>query len=266
MSVEQTYLERTFLVESGDARIRLQNDLLQFDRYGASDPLPPGCRVGDFKTIAKDMQIGIGDVRVLPGDMIFARAHRADAPGTVFGWTSSQNLQGKFVNETLGALLSASNDPHGDNAAWQKGEYLGQWTLVQIVGIDLKVKRLARDTAEAYLGLVADARSAGVQVALSSGFRSYAEQRYLYDGFMAGKHGFNTAAAPGFSNHQNGHAFDIALAGFDGDRVYDWLKANGPAHGFIRTVEGEPWHWEYQPTLASELFAKGRFKADGVSH
>ena len=80
MSVEQTYLERTFLVESGDARIRLQNDLLQFDRYGASDPLPPGCRVGDFKTIAKDMQIGIGDVRVLPGDMIFARAHRADAP------------------------------------------------------------------------------------------------------------------------------------------------------------------------------------------
>jgi hypothetical protein len=42
--------------------------------------------------------------------------------------------------------------------------------------------------------------------------------------------------------------------------MYDWLKANGPAHGFVRTVNKEPWHWEYRPDVA----ATGAYKTANV--
>ncbi len=29
--------------------------------------------------------------------------------------------------------------------------------------------------------------------------------------------------------------------------VYKWLRTNAINYGFIRTVESEPWHWEYRP-------------------
>jgi len=41
------------------------------------------------------------------------------------------------------------------------------------------------------------------------------------------------------SNHQYGQAFDLNTRHnmFDGsDKIYEWLKRNGPAHGFVRTV------------------------------
>ena len=35
---------------------------------------------------------------------------------------------------------------------------------------------------------------------------------------------------------------------FDGsDKVYEWLKANAPKHGFVRTVSDESWQWEFRP-------------------
>ena len=55
-------------------------------------------------------------------------------------------------------------------------------------------------------------------------------------------HGYgNRAARPGFSNHQIGRALDIDL---DSDSRA-WLGAHARAHGFYRTVKGEPWHWEF---------------------
>jgi LAS superfamily LD-carboxypeptidase LdcB len=52
---------------------------------------------------------------------------------------------------------------------------------------------------------------------------------------------------------------------FDGtDKVYEWLKANAPKHGFVRAVSDESWHWEYRPVEAEELAAAGSFKIPGV--
>jgi len=78
----------------------------------------------------------------------------------------------------------------------------------------------------------------------------------------------NLAAQPGASNHQHGQAFDLNTMHnkFDGsDRIYEWLKRNGPKHGFVRTVSKESWHWEYRPAEATALAAAGKFKLDGVS-
>jgi len=52
---------------------------------------------------------------------------------------------------------------------------------------------------------------------------------------------------------------------FDGsDKIYEWLKRNGPAHGFVRTVSNESWHWEYRPSDAVALAAVDKFKIEGV--
>jgi hypothetical protein len=264
MSVTESYRDKAFVVDDADARIRSGEDLLTFATYQQGEALPPGGQVGDFKRIAPGTEVRIVEVQIAPTGTVFANAQAA-AAGAVSGWTSSRNLRGKFVNETLGERPPANDDQKGDNAAWEAGSFIGQKTLVAIVAVDLQVKRIMLETAKAYLDLVADARTAGVTVALTSGFRTFAEQTFLFDGFSAHKPGFNTAAVPGRSNHQHGRAFDIAVSGFDGDPVYDWLKRNAPRLGFIRTVNKEPWHWEFRPEQAAALAANGRFKADGVA-
>ena len=36
-------------------------------------------------------------------------------------------------------------------------------------------------------------------------------------------------------------------------------------YGYIRTVSGEHWHWEYVPDEAATMAAAGKFKRAGVS-
>ena len=95
---------------------------------------------------------------------------------------------------------------------------------------------------------------------LKSGFRTYAKQEFLYNGFIKKLPGFNLAAKPGFSNHEDGFAYDFAIGGYEGNPRYDWLKAHATKYGFVRTVNKEPWHWEYRPQIA----ATGVYKAARV--
>jgi LAS superfamily LD-carboxypeptidase LdcB len=87
----------------------------------------------------------------------------------------------------------------------------------------------------------------------------------LWDGYVKRLPGFNLAAKPGNSNHQNGIAIDIAVAGADGNEVYEWLKLNAPRFGFVRTVSGEPWHWEHDPIRAQQAVQNGTYKIPSVT-
>jgi LAS superfamily LD-carboxypeptidase LdcB len=87
----------------------------------------------------------------------------------------------------------------------------------------------------------------------------------LFSLFTSNPNKFALAAEPGRSNHQNGIAFDLDVGGFDGNPVYDWLKVHGPGFGFIRTVNKEPWHWEFRPAQATDLADLGKFKLPGVT-
>ena len=102
-------------------------------------------------------------------------------------------------------------------------------------------------------------------LAIHSGFRSFPEQALLFDGFKKGIPGFNLAAEPGKSKHQNGIAFDIDVPGGLGNPTYDWLTQNAPARGFVRTVNGEPWHWEFDRNKAAIAVAAHTFKTSNVS-
>jgi hypothetical protein len=95
-------------------------------------------------------------------------------------------------------------------------------------------------TAHAFRVMAAAAARAGVHIHIVSGFRTMAEQRYLY--WLYKHHRGNLAAPPGFSNHQSGHALDLNTSSRG---VYAWLARHGAAYGFRRTVSSEPWHWEH---------------------
>ena len=99
------------------------------------------------------------------------------------------------------------------------------------------------NTARAFLRIRTAARRAGVQLRVNSGFRSMAQQRYLYRCYKTRScNGGNLAAPPGYSNHQSGHALDLNTSARG---VYTWLANHGRAYAFRRTVPSERWHWEY---------------------
>lgn len=236
-----SYLNKTFVIDDTQARIRKSSDLLSYVMEN-----------GAPKLIPNGTQIQISDVKLLNETaFVFAEA---------WGWTAADNLKGDFLNETIGEFPPVDDNHTGPNAAWDNGQYLKQLTLIQIIGADNTLKYISKDIAQFYLALVNDAEADGVTLPLKSGFRTYPKQKYLYDGYINHQPGFNLAAKPGFSNHQDGFAYDFAIGGYEGNPRYDWLKANGPAHGFVRTVNKEPWHWEYRPLVA----ATGAYKTPNV--
>ncbi len=79
---------------------------------------------------------------------------------------------------------------------------------------------------------------------VTSAFRSNEAQQQLYAQWLAGTG--NKAAKPGYSEHQQGLAFDFAVGsqGYNSE-TYFWLSNHAPALGFYESVDGEPWHWSY---------------------
>ncbi len=99
------------------------------------------------------------------------------------------------------------------------------------------------NTARAYLRMKRAARAKGVSLYVVSGFRTMAQQRYLYNCYRTKRcNGGNLAAPPGYSNHQSGHALDLNTSARG---VYTFLSRYGKSYGFRRTVPSEKWHWEH---------------------
>ena len=120
----------------------------------------------------------------------------------------------------------------------------------------------------AFLDLRRDAATAGFDIQLLSGFRSYETQKKLYNNYVAtyGQEEADTfSAKPGTSEHQTGLAMDV---GWIDDSYGDtpsgqWLAANCYKYGFIirypkskENITGykyEPWHIRY---LGSDIAKK----------
>lgn len=181
--------------------------------------------------------------------------------GDEIGWTAASNLS-EGCSDVYGSAEWANTQ--GPNACWRFGKFIGQKLLVNIVGMGGELEQVTLESLGPYLKLVEEAAKENVVVALESGFRTFAKQKWLHDGFVAKKSGFSLAAKPGNSNHQHGQAFDLNTDDFDGDVVYDWMKKNGPRLGFIRTVNKEHWHWEYLPDVAPDFVKAKKFKLDKV--
>ncbi len=112
-----------------------------------------------------------------------------------------------------------------------------------IVVVTADGKPAERESANAYWVMYQAAAQTGVDIQISTAFRTYAEQEYLYNCYLNQNcNNGNLAAAPGYSNHQSGHAFDFRV---ERPGVLDWLRNNGATYGFENTIRSEPWHWEW---------------------
>ncbi len=171
------------------------------------------------------------------------------------GWTSAANLTDGCTNHFAGAEWL---DQKGANACWRRGAYIGTKILVNIVGNGGEMEQITYESIAPYFALRDAAAAVNLQLAVESGFRTFRHQEKLFDLFQ--KKLGNRAARPGSSNHQHGQAFDLNTLGYDGTPMYDWLKGNAPKFGFLRTVSGEHWHWEYLPDEARQIAKNGGFK------
>lgn len=173
-------------------------------------------------------------------------------------WTAASNIADGWANSK------------GDNAAWSNGKYLGQINLVRLIGRKsgsntYQIEAVAEDYYDIYNELVRLADTDGHELQLNFGFRTYPQQLFLRAKWDIRAPGYNLAASPGRSNHQSGHAFDINVGGFGGV-IYNWMKLNAPALGFIRTVSSNPvtseaHHWENRPMDANQY----GYKLPGVT-
>ena len=249
----ESWRDRMFTIADPDARLRVAGALDQFVIAG-----------GAPRTIARGTQVKVVSIALQPsgarGVNIFLDAAGAD--GSPIGWTSAANVEGKFYSETIGTVPRPANaNQFGSHAAWSRGQFLGQIDLVRIVGTGYEIETVSATTIEPFLAMVAAARAAGRDIRLNSGFRTFAEQKHLNDGFVRGLPGFNLAAKPGFSNHQSGIAVDLDVKPGEGNPNYEWLKREATRFGFVRTVPSETWHWEFRPDAARTARAAGRFLA-----
>jgi D-alanyl-D-alanine carboxypeptidase len=133
---------------------------------------------------------------------------------------------------------------------------------------------LTSETLAAFNKMKAAAKEAGLNIYISSGFRSYTKQNTVYNNYVArdGKVAADTySARPGYSEHQSGLSFDVNTisTAFDNTKEAKWLANNCYKYGFIlRFPEGkddetgymyESWHFRYigDTTLAEKLYNNG---------
>lgn len=134
---------------------------------------------------------------------------------------------------------------------------------------------LTNVTIEAFNKMQAAAKVDGLNIYISSGFRSYSYQKTLYNNYV-NRDGVTVAdtysARAGHSEHQSGLAFDVNTINdsFANTEEGKWLNDNCYKYGFIlRYPNGksdetgyqyEPWHFRYVGVeLAEKLYNNGNW-------
>ncbi len=121
--------------------------------------------------------------------------------------------------------------------------------------------------------MIAAAKKDGIKLWMTSGYRSYYDQQYIYNGYVKrdGQEKADTySARPGHSEHQTGLAYDLNDLDHDfGDTPEgQWVAENCHKYGFIlRYPKGkeeitgymyEPWHIRYLGVeKATEVYESG---------
>lgn len=135
---------------------------------------------------------------------------------------------------------------------------------------------LTQETLNAFNKMKNDASNEGLNIYISSGFRSYDTQDAIYNRYVRndGKEEADTySARPGHSEHQTGLAYDVNIidSSFDNTEEAIWLANNCYKYGFIlRYPKGktnetgyiyESWHFRYigDTKLTEKLYNNGNW-------
>lgn len=109
--------------------------------------------------------------------------------------------------------------------------------------------------------MLEDAKDDGITIAVTSGYRSFDEQKDVKARHMVayGTAANRFSADQGYSEHQLGTTADFTtpslnggLEGFDKTPAYTWLTENAYRYGFVLSYppgnafyQFEPWHWRF---------------------
>lgn len=121
--------------------------------------------------------------------------------------------------------------------------------------------------AEQFEAMMAAARAEGIALVPLSGFRSVADQQYLFFDIKAqrgqtAQRRAEVSAPPGYSEHHTGYAIDIGDANYPNTHVqvafentpaFQWLDENAAQYSFELSfpkdnpqgIQYEPWHWRF---------------------
>ncbi len=136
-------------------------------------------------------------------------------------------------------------------------------------------KGITSEANSAFSKMKEAAAADGISIWIASGYRSYYDQKYIYNNYVKndGQAMADTySARPGHSEHQTGLAMDLNYIDddFGNTAAGIWLNNNSYKYGFIlRYVKGkdditgykyEPWHFRYVGTdLAKKLYNDGNW-------
>lgn len=147
-------------------------------------------------------------------------------------------------------------------------------SLVTTIGKNI----VHKDLYKAFSTMQAKAKQDGVNLAIISGYRSYAEQKIIFVKKFKDKTNpteqefiarLKFSAPTHFSEHHTGFAVDVnsLLQSFANTKEYKWLYENAEKYGFensfpLNNKQGlgfEPWHWRFVGTdEAQKVFAQAR--------
>lgn len=134
---------------------------------------------------------------------------------------------------------------------------------------------LTAETLNSFNNMKADASAIGLNLYNSSGYRSYYDQKYIYDNYVKRDGQANAdrySARAGHSEHQSGLAFDLNTISWEFENTNEgiWVNQNCYKYGFIlrypkgkESITGymfEPWHLRYVGVeLAKTLYNNGNW-------
>lgn len=110
--------------------------------------------------------------------------------------------------------------------------------------------KATRDTVENFIAMREAAKKDGIDLKVTSAYRSDAAQVSLWNslGKDTSKVAKPCSLGGGGSNHNSGQAIDIAVGCSNGTsncntKTYQWLKANGGKWNFRNALPTDPVHW-----------------------
>jgi hypothetical protein len=172
---------------------------------------------------------------------------------------AKENNQPKYLSGVAGILVTMGFNPNGKNQSKDLNSsarvqavkpYSGGQTPIsgkpsgKITSIG-SGHSLDSSAADSFMKMRQEAAKQGVNLTLTSSYRSREKQEYLYNLYLQGKG--NLAARPGSSLHEKGLAIDVASD-------ISWVQKYGPKFGWINTgmsfSQKEPWHFDFKGSVS----------------
>ncbi|NEQ37520.1 MAG: D-alanyl-D-alanine carboxypeptidase family protein [Okeania sp. SIO3I5] len=208
-------------------------------------------------------------------------------PDNFFVKQMKQNIGTKVVEPSPTPIEIPISSPSPTPSIQQKENILGHLPYEEASWQELKPVfgnqnvRLRSSAAEKFNALADAAWSANIDLVPLSGFRTLADQEYLFFEVKAERGQVTSqraevSAPPGYSEHHTGYAIDIGDASspgsylkvsFENTRAFEWLQENAGNYGFELSfprdnpqgISYEPWHWRFVgDSHSSETFEQAR--------